>query len=83
MMNEIRNLAEAVARFHDEAAQWVADEARHAVADGTARWIVDPEVPGVWGLVRLTENGRETRDALAVVYSRGDWEEGFSEAEVR
>lgn len=39
------------------------------VADGAARWILDPQVFGVVGLV-----DKDTEEALLVVYADGDWE---------
>ena len=39
------------------------------VADGAARWILDPQVVGVVGLV-----DKDTEEALLVVYADGDWE---------
>ena len=56
----------AIQCLTDNAIEAVSALAAQRVADGTAAWRPDPEVPDVWGLVRTTG---ERMQADIVVYT--------------
>lgn len=66
MHTEIRTAKNTIATEADET---LAGMVEALVADGAARWVLDPQVAGVVGLL-----DKDTEEALLVVYADGDWE---------